>query len=567
MIGERPFYFVGANLNVMHQVEARQRYAATISAAAADGLTVGRVWALGEGLPEDPDWKARDYLFRTGPTGWREEAFVQLDRVVAEAGKKGLRLVVTLSNRWSDYGGIPMYLRWAGHQDVEAYGYSDRFFEDARCRAWFKEHLRRVVGRRNSVTGVPYRDDPTILAWELQNEMNGTPEAAGARRAWIVEMSRFVRAIDANHLVVPGLIGYNLQQDRREWIAINRLPEVAFCDQHSYPEEHLRSRGAKNLVRYVDDRVQLAHHVIGKPIVFGEFGFDGGATAARRAAWHHRFLERIFYNGGNGALVWIYQPTLNWKRTYPVLIDDRRHGPLRRTLREWARRVQAGEVVGRNPRLGAAQGDRPLAPTHAMLRRAGAPAAGWRPVVRGARRLGLAIPAERFAVAWFEEAGSWDGGVLVHAYGRQTGWIEYRFVGPGFVPREFRIRARLSSEYPGRWGPPHGYSRVRVHLDGRPVGDLRVAPDDGEGRWYEVSVSDAALLRRLRGGVHRLRFEVPAGPEANGVAIYGAESPLNREPVEAPGPITLEAGRGETVSAPRRAKGSGAEAAPGKGAR
>ena len=45
-----------------------------------------------------------------------------------------------------------------------------------------QQNLRRVVGRTNSITGVPYRDDPTIFAWEMQNEMSGTPEAAAARR-------------------------------------------------------------------------------------------------------------------------------------------------------------------------------------------------------------------------------------------------------------------------------------------------------------------------------------------------------------------------------------------------
>jgi mannan endo-1,4-beta-mannosidase len=433
-----------------------------------------------------------------------------------------------------------MYLRWAGQVDVESYGYSDRFFTDPDCRAWFLDHLRRVVGRVNSVTGVRYRDDPTILAWELQNEMNGTPEAAPARERWVQEMARAIRAIDPNHLIVPGLIGYNMRLERSHWIRMCKLPEVAFCDQHIYPEEHLRSQGRANLRRYIDDRVQLAHHVVGKPIVFGEFGFDHGKPAARARA-HRLFLERVFEDGGNGALVWIYQPTLPWKRTYPVLIDSPEGRPLRAALSAIARQV-AGGVTARNPHLGPQHGETPIAPTHSMLVRRDLPLPRWTGSMGSSLR--LAIPVDRFHRAWFEEGGSWDGGILVHAYGRRTGWFEYRFRGLGFIPARLVIHARMSSEYPGRSGPPDGFSRVKVLLDGAVVGGVRARPDDGVGAWYTITVEEPALLARLRGGrLHTLRFLVEEGPEANGVALFGRETALNREPVDDPGPIRLEAFR------------------------
>lgn len=560
MVGDDPFYFVGANLNVMHGPRARGQAAKTIAAAAADGLRVGRVWALGEGLADEPAWKARDYLFRAGPDGWQERAYLQLDRVIAAAAHYGLRLMITLSNSWGDYGGIPMYLRWTGRHDSGSYGYDDQFFSDPRAIRWYKEHVRRIVTRVNSVTGVPYREDPTIFAWELQNELHGTPEAAKARRAWVVEMARFIRKHDDKHLISSGLIGYSLELERKNWIRMCQLPEVSYCDQHIYPEEHVRSRGLRNLRRYVDDRVQLAHYVVGKPIIFGEFGFSDKPPAHRRAAWHLRFLRRVFYDGANGALVWIYQPTLPWKRRYGVMIDRRPYRRLRGVLARVARRVARRPVRGRNPRLGPEMGRQPLAPTHAMLRREARPHRGWhrwpRVVRRGhpwddgeqrpavpARGAQLQIPVDRFARAWFEEAGSWAGDVLVHAYGRRTGWFEYRFVGPPFVPRELSIEARLSSEYPGRVAPEHGVSRVEVLVDGKRVDTITVPPDDGIGRWVRVTLDDPRRLRGLRRGVHRLRFAVKHGRHANGVAIYGRETEMNREPVVRPEPITLIAHR------------------------
>ena len=93
-----------------------------------------------------------------------------------------MRLVITLANNWSDYGGVPRYLRWAGVREEAAYGAADRFYSDPKLRAWYRAHLERLLKRRNQVTGVPYRDDPTILAWELMNEST-VSTAAGARRA------------------------------------------------------------------------------------------------------------------------------------------------------------------------------------------------------------------------------------------------------------------------------------------------------------------------------------------------------------------------------------------------
>ncbi|PIE17170.1 MAG: hypothetical protein CSA65_09560 [Proteobacteria bacterium] len=565
----KPFYFVGANLNVMHGPTARAQAKRTIAAAARDRLRVGRIWAFGEGNADASSWDRAHTLFRAGPKGWIEAAFLHLDRVLVAARRHKLRLIITLSNRWKDYGGIPMYLRWLGQRDRQAYGFHDRFFTLPAARALFLAHLRRVVSRVNSVSGVPYRDDPTIFAWELQNELSGVPEVAAARRRWVTTMAAEVRRLDPNHMVVPGVLGYFLRHQRRPWIQMCKLPAVSYCDQHVYPEEHALTRGARGLRRFVDDRVQLAHHVVGKPIVFGEFGFADRGSSARRARRHGVLLRQLFRDGGDGALVWIYQPSLHWKRPYGVLIDRRRYRPLRRLLARQARLIARRAPRLRNPRLGPQVGDALLAPTHVRERRYRRLHRRWRAlsspgkagvtapprrlvprpptpasqIARGLRCRRLEVPVDRYAESYFEEAGSWDGGVLVHAYGRRSGYLDYRFRGPGFAPRELTIHARLSSEYPGSTAPPHGSSLVEVSLDGHPVARIVVPPDDGRGRWFRLPVELERLLRRLRGGAHRLRFRVPDGAEAHGVAIYGREAPDNRDPVRRPRALSLVACR------------------------
>ena len=220
----------------------------------------------------------------------------------------------------------PSYLRWAG-LPTEGYGAPDRFFSDERTRGDFRAHLERLLNRVNTVTGVRYSDDPTLFAWELFNESRvDTEEGARARRAFIHEMSGYIRARDPHHLITSGVVGYASRREREEWLAVCSLPEVDYCDSHLYPQTADAVPSWAVLKDIIDDRVQLAHYVAHKPLVFGEFGFDTRAASWRglpRAAWFARFLSQVFKDGGDGALAWIYQPYDRHPRDFGIYVDQR----------------------------------------------------------------------------------------------------------------------------------------------------------------------------------------------------------------------------------------------------
>ena len=57
------------------------------------------------------------------------------------------------------------------------------FFRSNLCRAWFKAFITHVLSRVNTVTGVAYKDEPAIFAWELINGAGGAVVVVSAQLA------------------------------------------------------------------------------------------------------------------------------------------------------------------------------------------------------------------------------------------------------------------------------------------------------------------------------------------------------------------------------------------------
>ena len=118
--------------------------------------------------------------------------------MISEARKNGIRLVLTLSNNYQDFGGRPQYVNWARSAGVSVNN-DDDFYINAVIKDYYKNHVKvyictnyrhkslehyflvflptfcftfvqRVITRVNTITGVAYKDDQTIMAWELMNE-------------------------------------------------------------------------------------------------------------------------------------------------------------------------------------------------------------------------------------------------------------------------------------------------------------------------------------------------------------------------------------------------------------
>ena len=76
--------------------------------------------------------------------------------------------------------------------------------------------------RTNTVTGVRYSDDKSVLCWETGNEIASPP-------AWTREIAHYIKSLDTNHLVMDG---FNASELRNESLEI---PDVDIVTTHHYP--------------------------------------------------------------------------------------------------------------------------------------------------------------------------------------------------------------------------------------------------------------------------------------------------------------------------------------------
>jgi len=131
---------------------------------------------------------------------FNEGAFQASDYALSVAAQYHMKVIITLIGDCATCsgGGIGQYLAWhkkTGFQDF----FTDRTLTDA-----FEHHIAAVLNHRNAITGVLYRDDPTILAWENCNMCGILSMFSHGNLAdvasWSETIGKYIKSIDPHHL-------------------------------------------------------------------------------------------------------------------------------------------------------------------------------------------------------------------------------------------------------------------------------------------------------------------------------------------------------------------------------
>ncbi|KAG2712426.1 hypothetical protein I3760_04G125100 [Carya illinoinensis] len=327
MLDGRAFYVNGWNsywlMDRAVEDYSRPRIRAMLQAGAKMGLTVCRTWAFNDGAYN---------ALQISPGRFNEQVFQALDHVIAEARQHGIRLLLSLVNNLQAYGGKTQYVKWAWEEGIGLSASNDSFFFDPSIRNYFKNYIKTILTRRNSITGIEYRNDPTIFAWELINEPRCMTDTSGdTLQDWIEEMSTFVKSIDKNHLLTVGLEGFygpetpkSLTMNPEEWasrlgsdfIRNSKISYIDFASVHIYPDHWFHGQEFEDNLKYVS-KWMLSHIEDGdkelkKPVMFTEFGLSNlnkDFQLSQRDRFYKTVLDIIYKSAkrnrsGAGALAW-----------------------------------------------------------------------------------------------------------------------------------------------------------------------------------------------------------------------------------------------------------------------
>jgi mannan endo-1,4-beta-mannosidase len=523
-----PFRFVGANTRLLHGRRERAAVVEALDSMNARDLRVVRQWVIGEATSADSaeHRPVEQFYFQVGPGGWQEQSFAHLDTLLAVASSRDIKVILTLFNNWRDYGGMPMYLHWADIGiDPRSYAYHDSFYVDSRTKEYAKNFIEKVVARRNTVTGVLYRDDPTIFAWELVNEAHAEFDQFEAMQQWLAEMATYVKVLDANHLVSSSFSLYERALVREHIVESIQMPELDYADIHMYPaayHQRFLFAGDQALEQVVDDLVRLAHYAAKKPLLIGEVGFSrwDAWKEQPREYWYERLLESAFAAGASGVLAWSYSDP-KWEDSFEINWREEEHAALCSLLAIEGRRFALDkEPLRARP---VAEGDwtfRVEIPEQAYKREAVLP-------LRRANVYIYQIAIDSYTKARWINSGYWDGAErgFASVYAKDDGYFEYAFAADSAAVLSARLRVRLSTDFPPIANADSlGRSNVTVRLNGVVLGQIEVVPRRYYGTVYELAIErgeDAPLCYLLPEG-NMLRFAVEADAEhRNGIALLG----------------------------------------------
>jgi hypothetical protein len=229
-------------------------------------------------------------VYISGRRTYNEEAFRCMDRVIALAHDYDIRLIIPFiaSQSFERTRGVDEFANLAGKPGIA-------FWTDEEVRSDYRDLIRFVLNRRNTVNGIIYKNDPAILAWQFGNEFGSyAPDrhldyAALRPRitAWSLEMSAYIKKIDPKHLV--------MEANGADRAALIADPNIDIISDHLYEYWNRLGGLPTDLAPLAAASRQLCKGK--KALIVDEFGL--GSTENLRA-----LMNTIVDDGIVGGLMW-----------------------------------------------------------------------------------------------------------------------------------------------------------------------------------------------------------------------------------------------------------------------
>ena len=320
-IDGKPYDFLGTNfwygmsLGAKDSAGNRARLISELNQLEKMGVKNLRIMASSEG-PADSKWRISPPL--QDPIGTYSDAQLEgLDFLLDEMNKRDMRAVVCLNNFWQWSGGFAAYVSQFGSRKEIPYPkgnggwgrferYAASFYTIPDAKEAYYKLLVKLINRKNSISGKVYKEDPTIMSWQLANEPRGSNQAQ-AYVDWVKESSALIKKEDKNHLVTIGSEGVTPHHSANtEFERVHSLSTIDYATFHIWVQNwnwYKPEQGDKSLdealvkaKKYFDYHVEVSNK-ISKPVVMEEFGIsrDAGSYKVKAATKiRDRYYATVF---------------------------------------------------------------------------------------------------------------------------------------------------------------------------------------------------------------------------------------------------------------------------------
>ncbi|KAK3281273.1 hypothetical protein CYMTET_10927 [Cymbomonas tetramitiformis] len=246
-----------------------------LNEAVAAGFTVIRVW----GHTVVP---GRELMSEPGV--YNEEIFHGIDYILDEARKRGLKIEMIFADNWKDVGSVKQF--------ANNFSTSTGDFFSQEVVTLYKNHLRVVLNRVNSINGITYKNDPTIMAWNLANELRCKDCDSSVMQSWIEDICSAVKTEGTKQMVSIGTEGfygpdspkrkYNpgehndnqwASKEGQDFVTNSQTACIDFASIHVWPD-NWNLVTAEFQTEFIMQHVEDAQ-LMNKPLILEEFGKVG----------------------------------------------------------------------------------------------------------------------------------------------------------------------------------------------------------------------------------------------------------------------------------------------------
>jgi hypothetical protein len=248
------------------------------------------------------------------------EKFARLDGLVELARRYGIRLKFCLEH-FRTIG--PIQIGWSEKAlkhpvDGVSPASMDEWFTDEKWQALWWKKINAYVAR--------YGGDPTVMAWELWNEINACSVSDwGILRDWTANTAKQLQSLVPQQLVVNSLGSF----DRSKWKSVYddfHMDELAFQQVHRYLDHGAELEVCYDAFRLGIDAIQMSRRP-DKPVLLAETGavnddhtgpFAWYRADHRGLIFHDTVYPSIFAGAAGIGQIWHWDEYVDKKNLWPM---------------------------------------------------------------------------------------------------------------------------------------------------------------------------------------------------------------------------------------------------------